>query len=52
MKSNICYFCKREFDEHSQNDIDDCVEKFKGEKGQVKMITKLTHKNGHTTHIC
>ena len=24
MKSNICYFCKHEFDEHSQEDIDNC----------------------------
>jgi len=33
MKPNICYFCKKEFDEHSQNDIDNCLDKWKGEKG-------------------
>ena len=30
MMSNICYFCKQEFDEHSQKDIDNCLDKFKG----------------------
>ena len=33
MKSNICYFCKQEYDEHDQNDIDNCIDKFKGVKG-------------------
>lgn len=26
--SNTCYFCKREYDEHSQQDIDNCISKF------------------------
>ena len=25
MKSNICYFCKKDFDKHNQNDIDNCL---------------------------
>ncbi len=27
--SNICYFCKEEYDEHSQQDLDNCISKFK-----------------------
>jgi len=33
MTSNICHFCKREFDEHNLSDIDNCLDKFKGVKG-------------------
>jgi hypothetical protein len=29
--SNICFFCKKEFDEHDQNDIDNCIDKFKSQ---------------------
>ena len=25
MESNICYFCKKNFDKHSQNDVDNCL---------------------------
>jgi len=29
--SNTCYFCKQEFDQHTQQDIDDCISKFKSQ---------------------
>lgn len=29
--SNTCYFCKKEYDKHSQQDIDDCISKFKSQ---------------------
>ena len=25
MEFNICYFCKKDFDKHSQNDVDNCL---------------------------
>jgi len=28
MKSNICFFCKQEFDKHSKDDIQFCLDKF------------------------
>ena len=25
MESNICYFCKKDFDKHSEKDVDNCL---------------------------
>jgi len=29
---SICFFCKREFSEHNEGDIDNCLDNFKGVK--------------------
>jgi len=31
--TDTCFFCKHRFDEHSQEEIDSCLEKFIGGKG-------------------
>jgi len=33
MSNTLCFFCKHRFDEHSQEEIDSCLDKFIGGKG-------------------